>query len=353
LDGEGSLDLVLLVVAFRLASKQHTYNKQKITYHMKQSFFTVFLTLIVGIAFSQITTTKVALKVDQVDSTPYDSLQNFLAKDVYKYLGQELYLKGKSESLRKYGYDGFSKDYTQDRILNPSNVYKCCDSYYSKYDALNSKYFKVIEIIKHPKASENESLYGTRSFLKLQEKESGDIVYFEYDSRFEHTFPFIVVGFFDKQKTLVVGQEFVFGDKVLKSSTDIQTGKVVSNILGQKWKCTDLTIEEQYYTLSLVIENPAHEKTTISYESVFGKWRKGRAYTSMETEYYKKKFGIADFETILQGKVTIGMSKEMCQLSWGEPDKINETITPGKKSEQWIYKDNYLYFDNAILTAIQ
>ena len=47
------------------------------------------------------------------------------------------------------------------------------------------------------------------------------------------------------------------------------------------------------------------------------------------------------------------MSKEMCELSWGKPKSINETITSGKKSEQWVYSDNYLYFDNGIVTAIQ
>jgi hypothetical protein len=47
------------------------------------------------------------------------------------------------------------------------------------------------------------------------------------------------------------------------------------------------------------------------------------------------------------------MTKEMCKLSWGEPEKINETITAGQKSEQWVYSDNYLYFDNGKLRAIQ
>ena len=37
----------------------------------------------------------------------------------------------------------------------------------------------------------------------------------------------------------------------------------------------------------------------------------------------------------------------------GGPQKINETITAGKKTEQWVYEDNYLYFDNDKLTVIQ
>lgn len=320
---------------------------------MRKLLSAIPLIVMASISFGQITTTKVAARSEQVNNTPYDSLQNFLANDVYKYLGQELYLKGKAESLRKYGYDGFSKDYTKDRLLNQSNVYKCCDSYNSKYNELVEKYFKVLEIIKHPKATENEYLYGTKFYLKLQEKVTGDIVYFEYSSKYEHTFPFIVVGFFEKQKKLNVGQQFVFADKTLEGSTDIGTGKVIPVKTGQKWKCLDLTIEEQFYNLSLVIENSSGEKATISHETVFGKWHYGRAYSSAEADNYRKKFGIEDFDRILTGKVKIGMTKEMCRLSWGEPKSINETITAGKKTEQWVYSDNYLYLDNNILTAIQ
>ncbi|HMN05826.1 MAG TPA: hypothetical protein PKD45_08865 [Flavobacteriales bacterium] len=319
----------------------------------KVTTLTILLTALTAVAFGQITTTKVAPKTDLIDNTPYDSIQNFLGNDVYKYKGQELYLKGKAESLRKYGYDNFVIDYTKDKLTNKSNVYKCCDSYNSKYDELAGKYFKVLDIIKHPKSEQSEYLYGKKFYFKLQEKESNDIVYYEYDSQFEHSFPFIVVGFFEKQKNLVVGKEFVFADKVLESSADIQTGKTVTTKTGQKWKCTDLTIEEKYFTLSLVIENSLGETTTISHESVFGKWSYGRAYTATEAENYRKKFGQENFDRILQGKVKIGMTKEMCKLSWGEPKSINETITSGKKSEQWVYSDNYLYFDNGILTAIQ
>lgn len=67
----------------------------------------------------------------------------------------------------------------------------------------------------------------------------------------------------------------------------------------------------------------------------------------------RKNLGNDDWQLILDGKVKIGMTKEMCDLSWGKPKSINETITSGKKSEQWVYSDNYLYFDNGILTAMQ
>ena len=317
---------------------------------MKRIFVIFVALLVASLAYGQITTTKVAPKTEQFETSPYDSTKNFLGDDVYKYIGQELYLKGKSKRLRKYGYKDFLIDYTKSS-LTKTNVYKCCDSYYSKYDELVGKYFKVLEIIKHPEAAEY-SYYEDQFFLKLKEKSSGDIVYYEYDSSYEGSFPFIVVGFFVKQKNIVVGEEFIFADGTLKSATDIETGSPITT-KGQVWKCIDLTIEEIYYSLSLVIQNSLSEKITISYESVFGIWGKGRVYTLIEASNYRKKFGNENFDRILKGKVRIGMSKEMCRLSWGNPENINETITSGEKIEQWIYPENYLYFENGILTAIQ
>ncbi len=54
--------------------------------------------------------------------------------------------------------------------------------------------------------------------------------------------------------------------------------------------------------------------------------------------------------------VEIGMTSNDVRrsLAWGAPDKINKTVTARGTSEQWVYKNNqYLYFENNILTAIQ
>lgn len=52
---------------------------------------------------------------------------------------------------------------------------------------------------------------------------------------------------------------------------------------------------------------------------------------------------------------SLGMTVEQVLLStWGKPKKINETITGGGHHEQWVYPgDQYLYFENGILTSIQ
>lgn len=56
-----------------------------------------------------------------------------------------------------------------------------------------------------------------------------------------------------------------------------------------------------------------------------------------------------------RGGVHVGMTKaEVLRSSWGRPRAINRTITSGHVSEQWVYGgNNYLYFDNGILTGIQ
>lgn len=56
-----------------------------------------------------------------------------------------------------------------------------------------------------------------------------------------------------------------------------------------------------------------------------------------------------------QQGVRIGMTKEEVLLSnWGKPLDINKTTNVYGTSEQWVYKNNnYLYFDDGVLTSIQ
>jgi hypothetical protein len=74
-----------------------------------------------------------------------------------------------------------------------------------------------------------------------------------------------------------------------------------------------------------------------------------------DAEKYKAKFGQETWNTILSGKVAIGMPAEACELSWGRPPKINQTITSGAKREQWVYGkgSNFLYFEDGKLVAVQ
>lgn len=312
---------------------------------------------LVGMSYGQITTSKVSDVKEIIDETPYDSLDNFLGKDVHKYIGQELYLNGMSEDLRKYGYDNFLLDYNE-KSTSYKNTYKpvVVKKDYIKYDigggkteydSITGKYFKVISVHKHPKAKESEYLYGTKFFLKLKEKESGDIVYYQYDGKYEHSFPFIVVGYFIKQKEKI-GKEFIIRGvswiSLTKPMVDMNTGLPVKFDCGSKWKSIDVTIEEKYYNLSYVLENEIGEKITLSLSN---SERTKYVFSVEDAEKYIVKFGKSNFDAILKGVVKVGFTEEMAKLSWGEPKKINHSSS----GDQWVYDGQYLYFRNGKLTS--
>ena len=52
--------------------------------------------------------------------------------------------------------------------------------------------------------------------------------------------------------------------------------------------------------------------------------------------------------------VSIGMNADdVLQSSWGKPERVNKTRTAAGMHEQWVYRNNYIYLDNGIVTAIQ
>jgi hypothetical protein len=65
------------------------------------------------------------------------------------------------------------------------------------------------------------------------------------------------------------------------------------------------------------------------------------------------KYGTDTADKILAHKIWLGMTKDMAIESWGKPKDINRTVTSYSVSEQWVYGDRYLYFDDGILTSWQ
>lgn len=61
----------------------------------------------------------------------------------------------------------------------------------------------------------------------------------------------------------------------------------------------------------------------------------------------------SDWNLIRQGRIRIGMSKDACTLSLGEPDDINTSRGSWGVHEQWVYPNKYVYFENGKLSAIQ
>ena len=68
----------------------------------------------------------------------------------------------------------------------------------------------------------------------------------------------------------------------------------------------------------------------------------------LHPEWSRKIWGMIE-----NSKVSVGMTDEQTRFSWGEPNKINKSIGSWGVHEQWIYGDQYLYFENGLLTSLQ
>lgn len=60
---------------------------------------------------------------------------------------------------------------------------------------------------------------------------------------------------------------------------------------------------------------------------------------------------------VIAGGISIGMTGGMVREAWGEPGRINETLTARGRSEQWVYdadpeRVRYVYLHDGIVTSI-
>lgn len=291
---------------------------------------------------AQITITPVA-EAKPKPVAPYDSTRIFVGKDYAQYVGQEFFIIPRPESLRKYGFDGFMIECRKTSITDNSNVFACCSSFNSKYEALGGKYFKVLEVI--------ESSEPGNPCLKLQIKDSGQIVYYKYDARFKYNFPFLVVGYFEKQKQLFKDKEVlirpfpVIEDLKQKKTRNIETGEEIVIERGKYYKCIDLTVDEENFEPALLCVTASGEK--FLWALATKDLNIPRLMTKEEAEAYRIKFGNENWTVILEEKVRVGMTEEMVLLSWGAPEKVNRSST----GDQWVYKGQFLYFTAGKLTA--
>jgi hypothetical protein len=84
-----------------------------------------------------------------------------------------------------------------------------------------------------------------------------------------------------------------------------------------------------------------------------------RKYSHFEDYFYEQDPRIVHpwdkktWDAIEKEKVIIGMTKEQAEMSWGKPKNINQTVTGGQTSEEWLYKRKELHFTDGLLTSFQ
>jgi len=78
-----------------------------------------------------------------------------------------------------------------------------------------------------------------------------------------------------------------------------------------------------------------------------------KSWSFLDPKKLHPKWTQKTWNAIKQCEIFIGMNKDMVLMSWGKPEKVNSTIIASGKSEQWIYGDQYVYFDKGLVSAIQ
>lgn len=273
-------------------------------------------------AKGQITTFKITpqFKNNKIKTTDSLSHKPFLGYYVDSYKGQELYLVGLPKKLQKFGYKELVIDYTKySSIYNDSiNIYKCCSDYThynSNYEALAGKHFLVQDVIHYERFRNNEK----ETFLKLKEKESGDIVYFKYNWHYQTSFPFISLAYFEYLERSQIGKNFIVRGKnwnfTKKPMTDFRTGQPVADFnAGDVWQCVDVVIEEAYFKLCLILENDHCERILLKAKKIKDT---DLVFEYEQAEIYRKKFGEDFWQCILNRRWKKGMTDEMLQLMKG------------------------------------
>lgn len=98
----------------------------------------------------------------------------------------------------------------------------------------------------------------------------------------------------------------------------------------------------------LIVEREREEATKKREKDAISKQKAERQKNNLILLYGKQ---IAD--KIIKHEYWVGMNSLQAFESLGRPQKINETVTTFGTTQQWVYSDKYLYFENDILTSYQ
>ena len=337
--------------------------------------FTILLLFLSNHLYGQITIMRQDIQKPKHENFRYDSLKNMvLAKYENRYtyhhlIGQTLMYCGNPYQDANYGRE--------------------------KSNFQSGDYYKVDSILPD---NPNKGLYNRLSLINVKtgekEEENGEGLL-----KFTSNYEWVVLGHYEKIKSLYLNKNFVYvidtymsglnkPDGMINIKTDTVTKRIKMNTV---WTCVDVQVkprtkEDGMYEFDkrspiiLIFDNPEYGPHYCYLED-----REGKPYENTQKEnmplvcgkfqlksYYDKikaistankakrkaeltkKFGVSNANLILEGKVRIGMTKDMCKEAWGSPRDINRTISDFGTHEQWVYgSGQYLYFENGKLTSIQ
>ena len=319
------------------------------------------------------------------------------------------YTNMKLKGIQLEQYEGWKKKY-ENIDKEETNIYEP-QFYHSKTDPtdgkisgeigtllekVEGKYFTILDIVIKPYSEkeylkledieEDELEWRVAVKVTLKNNETNDTIQWNIKQAREiNRHPFYLTSYFEKRQKLHLHKNLV-AMKDIENLIDVNTGEIVNIKKGQKWNCSEISFtdskkskyimpfyflkngtneinidleeidnekfitEEEFNRIELEKKKKEEQKIKEEQERV----KKEQENIKQHKNYCLNKFGQKLGSYIADNKVIIGMTKEMCETSWGMPIDINRTILRGLTHEQWVYGwATYLYFDNGILTTIQ
>ncbi|AZA89905.1 Uncharacterised protein [Chryseobacterium nakagawai] len=274
--------------------------------------------------------------------------------------------------------------------------------FHTKRAALEGKYFTILDVVlknsidpkdlaskkTDVKLGDVDGGVNNIYLFKLKDNVSKDTILWKVrrDDGIQHR-PFILVSFFTKLKKLYSSNN-VIAEWDLNGFTDINTGNTVYIKQNDKWMCTDFSFVDTKDNFELVpyffLKNTKGEEIRVTVDDMIEKGRfitekdfnareiiKRQKLEDLKKEEIAKQAKIAkDHEEsrrtlvkmfgekygnlVNDSRVVIGMTKEMCEMSWGSPIVVNTIKSKESVIEQWVYsRGNYLYFKGNTLVIIQ
>ncbi|MGJ1506402.1 hypothetical protein [Sphingobacterium siyangense] len=281
--------------------------------------------------------------------TKYDSTKNFVGILMYEYQGQTFTVRELRPTMVKYGFRGFVRNPLKSEF-DESNVYykdkRHPDRYSTPYEDLVNRTFYV------------KSCNQDKFYLELEDTKNNEIIYFMYNYELPSHFPFIVHGYFEKLQREMKGKVYYARSKRLNSYSTSYNETVDLNqvafqaTIGSEWAVIDVYVSQNSDKIPVEYRLKGEGREI----NVEGDKFYGAYFGEKEVfDRLKKEEGVKVFSDVLNHIYKIGMTKRAVRLALlSKPIDINTTEIGGNVSEQWVLEDNdYIYFENGILTAIQ
>lgn len=347
--------------------------------YMKKILLLIVFCCVTLLHWGQVTSYSVTPKPQERIILPYDSLSNITRNNIPSLIGQQVQVLPKvSNSDLETGptlYSSKPSEFGNNNIVvNPDTRFTV---YRSRKGAFDNEVFDIIGV---DSIKGGTSMYKTTYFYLVVQNEKYNTPHYlsvgfvndEYsfgklvNTGSLYVSDFIILGYFAKQREINIGNYLVNrypknrslgGEYIVYNLEDGEPLKQIPE--NHIWTIKDIGVVEApgYKGLSYIL-------TSDSIPNAFARYYKGnftdyREFTQRQEERRNwetamiRKYGRTNGNLIIQGKVKLGFTKEMCREAWGSPSDINKSSGSWGGHEQWVYGlGSYLYFENGRLTAI-